>query len=154
MKSLEERLSERKAIYDKLVQAELWADEAAGLLGEIVPLAKVDVSVYESGAYFYINAESIEEAELDFIPSMSEKFGLKWRKDVSSSYAYPRTLVITYHVHLYGYKPNFYLCFMVTPTIEDSCIMQKIPTGRTIMRQKYVEVEEPEYEYAMHCPGE
>lgn len=106
---------------------------------------EVKVSTYTWGTYYDvdISAPSIEAAELNVIPAISELFGGgMWTKEVDEErvcYRYNKRLLTEIAYITVSFRFN------------DSCDIKLIPTGRTIRKHKSVEIEEPEFEYVVDC---
>lgn len=144
-KSLDERLEERKAEYDKLVRAEHKAQRVIDQLSVLQRDEKNNVTVYEGGCYFYLYPSSVEEAELEYLPAIAEVTGEKWNKVIAHDQVEYRLCV---------YTTGWYSCFTVQPKVEGTCRIIARATGKVRKVSKYVMVEEPEIEYLVDCGEE
>jgi len=142
MKSLEERLAEKKEEYDKLVLAEYKAQRFVDMLTETIQKYETAITVYESSAYLYIYPKDIEQAELTLIPAIATITGEKWKKNVSLT-------SVEYGLSIY--ESGYYFRIQVQPKVEGTCRIVAHATGKMKKRMKYVEVEEPEVEYLVDC---
>lgn len=142
IKTLEERLAERKESYLKHRTSEYQAQKFMDQFPQGFFTERDCLSVYDDSAYFYLYPSTIEIAELDVIPAISAIFGNHWTKTVERQ-------EVTYHI--YWHKSDYSISVRVTPRIEGTCRIIAQATGKMKKKTKYVEVEEPEVEYIVDC---
>lgn len=144
MKTLEERLEERKAEYERLCEGEWILEDLIAAL-ELDP-ERLGHSYPNAGTIFLtIFSQDEEWVGIELIPRLSELLGKGW-----SSWVDEKDL----NFSLYGKFKNWSTVAYIYLTPEDSCSIKKVATGRTKTVRKYVSIEEPEYEYIMNCGGE
>lgn len=145
IKTLEERLADRKKVYNALKMSERKAQRIIDSLPNTFFTNKDYINVYECGAYFYMYPENIDKAELDIIPAISNLFPKdKWTKTVEKQ-------EVTYRMYGYHTDPEYMASFNVVPRIEGTCRIIPVATGKTVHRHKYIEMEEPEITYIVDC---
>lgn len=148
IKTLEERLADRRKIYDALKIAEHQTQRIIDSLPDTFFTEKDYVNIYEAGAYFYLYPANVDEAELDIIPALSDRFPKdKWSKSVDKA-------EITYRLYAIHSDPDFTASFCVTPRVHGTCRIIPVATGKTVRRHKYIDVEEPEINYVVDCSDE
>jgi hypothetical protein len=145
MKTLEERLKERKTTYDKLILAEHTVQKLCDLMAPVIK-ENSQVTIYETYSYLYLHPESIEEAELEILPLFTSLFPEeKWDKVVEED---------SVHYNASVFRDGMYLRVTVTPKIAGTCRIIVRATGKVIRKSKWVDVEEPEVEYLVDCAEE
>lgn len=143
MKSLEKRLAERKANYEKLVEYEILAQHYIDKILTVVPESvNLSILVYSNYAYISMSFDNIEDFEELYITRLSELLNITWIRHVGNS-------DVIHSASIVENKYHTFLTSVSKPT--DSCRIKKIPTGRTIKTQKFVEVEEAEFDYLVEC---
>lgn len=143
IKTLEDRLAERKAEYDKLILAEHKAQRIIDALPVIFTNPEADYfNVYENGVYFDLYPKDVETAELRILPLIADMTKEKWIKRVDKE-------EVTYS--LSHYATGWSSVFRVHPRVEGTCRIIARATGKVRRTSKYVTVEEPEVEYLVDC---
>ena len=144
MKSLKERLAARKAEFDAINHTDKVLQDFINTTPIKAHLFNIDVSPYARDGFIYLNCtiESIEYIELELIPLISTSHNIKWSKYVGSD-------GISYLASFYYSRKDIYLTINVK--IDDSCIIHRVPTGKTTKVDKIVRVEEPEFEILIDC---
>ena len=142
IKTLEERIAERKAEHDQLILAEHKAQRVIDALPTIFTNENDSIRTYENGLYVDLYPANVEIAELQILPVISELTKEKWNRRVDKE-------AVTYS--LSHYTPAWYTNFRVYPKVEGTCRIIMRATGKTTRKVRYVEIEEPEIEYLVDC---
>lgn len=146
MKSLEERLEERKKTYEDLVTAERKTQLVLDTLKDIIPEdTLINLSIYESNSFIYLSFENLEVFESEIITKISQALDVKWERSVDSD-------EVRYDTYFFSPDFHFYLVARAQPT--DNCRITKVPTGKMKMVEKYFAVEEADFEYIVECSDE
>lgn len=144
MKTLEERLEERRTEYEALVKAENLAES---VLNKILPLFPEDTnctgSIYSNLSYLYITVDSVEEFEEHILSKLSEILGTKWERSIGE--------VDIAHRTEFKADENHKVYLTVTSKPTDSCRIIAVATGKTKTVSRLVYVEEAEVEHLIDC---
>jgi hypothetical protein len=140
---LEERLKQRRKDYIKDMKAEQLAEEILKQLSLILPQdAKLNIGIYQSYISIVYYPTDLDDTEINIIPQISDTFSTRWTKTVAKN-------EISYHTE---FDTEKYSCILrIYPSLTGSCRIDAIPTGRIIKRDKYVSVDEQEFDFVVNC---
>lgn len=144
IRTLEERLQEHKETYLKMKAAEHVAERYIKELRHFLDEGS-NVTVYDGSVYFYLYPASIDVAELNFIPAISDLYGPHWTKTVNAE-------EVSYRFH--KYDGETFLSINVQPKVKGTCRIIAKATGKIKRVHKYVDIDEPEVEYLVDCDTE
>jgi len=148
MKSLNERLEDRRKEYEILIKAEHLVESYLEKINPLFPEnIKCSGNIYSNNAFLYISVDSVEDFEENIISKLSDTFNIAWKRDVQeSNISHYTELVID------DGKYQIYLTVNSKPT--DLCRIIAVPTGKIKKVQKEVTVDEAEMEYVIECSDE
>jgi len=148
MKSLEERLENRRQEYEDLVHAEKlfesWLEKITPLFPEN---AHHSGNIYSRNAYLYISVDSVEDFEENILSKLSKIINATWRRSVSEH-------SIIHSADFDAKDKEYYIYLSVNSKPTNSCRIVAVPTGKVKKVQKTVTVEEAEIEYLIDCSEE
>ena len=148
MESLNERLAERKMVYEELVEAEYLAES---YLEKILPLfppsSKCTGNIYNRCAFLYILVDSVEDFEENIITLLSEMLNVTWKRTVTET-------DISHYTSIFIKDKNFQIYLTVYSKPTNSCRIIAVPTGKVKKVSKAVMVDEAEIEYLIECSEE
>lgn len=142
MKALDERLKKAYQDYLSTVKSNIAVEQFLKTLPPEMPYPSSG-SIYEDMAFLYFNFEDVEELEIYILPSLSTLLNVKWEKEVNGTQVVYKCDFIT------DKEFQIYLRLNLLPS--DTCQILKVPTGKTRMVSKTVDVEEMVYEYVVDC---
>ena len=144
MKPLEERIRERIKSFKNTIKTEKAIEDTVITLQEIFK-DEIIGSVYERMAMLYVSFDDLEMLESDILPLLSNKLKCKWEKQIGKQQ-------VSYATSFWTNEVPIYLTIHCNPT--NSCRIIAVPTGKTKIVTRTVQVEEPEYEYLINCGGD
>ena len=148
MKTLEERLEERKKDYERLVKAEKIVES---YLEKILPLfpenACCSGNIYENTAFLYISVDSVEDFEENILSKLSGVLNVVWKRTVSES-------LIIHSTNFEAESENYFIYLTVNSKPTNSCRIVAVPTGKIKEVRKTIMVKEMEVEYLIECSEE
>ncbi|MDY6893929.1 MAG: hypothetical protein SVO01_00700 [Thermotogota bacterium] len=127
----------RKISYERLAEYHLRA---------ISHLLKIDsVSTYAKSMFVYVTAKSIEEAELEIIPLLSDiyQYGI-WTRTVSETQ-------VAYEADFSSFGYTIHIRLFWEDNDTNTCKIKAYPTGNIRTVSKTIEVQEPEMEFKIQC---
>ena len=148
MKSLEERLEERKAEYEKLVESENLVQTYLDKLTNLIPEStNILANIYKSNCFIYLSFDDVEEFEENYITKLSDEFNISWKRYINSDEIR--------HESDFAIEDNNYTIYIIArskPT--NSCRITKVATGKVVKQSRYIDFLEAEYEYLVECVEE
>jgi len=144
LENLKDRLLKREKVYKKLVNNEKILNDFIGTLPYNLDKSKLSATVYDHALFLYIYdvISNIEDIEINLIPIISTFTNAKWRKTVNE-------FSVLYSLNTIYSKISLYI--FISAQFSDLCTVTKIPTGKTMLISKSINVEEPEYEIIYNC---
>ena len=140
---IEERIQKRLYDCEKYIKAEytsqLWINKLSNTLPEHAP--SFTQSLHPNATFIDIVTNSIYDAELIIVPTISDILHTKWSKEIGKENIIWSTVPAT--------LDNFQLYISVSYVLTEKCLIQKIPTGKIVKEWKLVNTAE--YEYVTDC---
>jgi hypothetical protein len=144
IKTLQERLAKKKKEYKANMKSELILE---GILFHVPTLYTVSTTAYCYNDSISVQVvTSINDIELIEIDLFDEFFGIlgevEWAKSITTE-----KIIYT----LYIYYKKYFLSLNISVKFNDSCSIERVPTGKIKKVQKQVTVDEPEFEVVYNC---
>ena len=140
--TLEERKAERTRAYERDLEKEELFEEFLQKVTKVLPREDLEGAIYSFSGEVNYEVNDAEKVELEILPKISELFDIRWNRYVTENYV--EYITRTDHRDI-----DFLIKIILHP--EDSCRIKKVPTGKTEIIRKTVEIEVPEYEYVVDC---
>jgi len=144
MEPLKERIKKRVKWFKNVIRTEKAIEDVITTIQNLTS-QEVIGSVYEQMAMLYVYLDDVEELESSILPSLSEVLKCKWEKRIDKQQ-------VSYDTSFWTNGVPVYLTIHCKPT--NSCQIIAVPTGKTKVVTRTIQVEEPEFEYIIDCGGD
>ena len=140
---LKERIKKEKEAYESILSKHNKVEQIIRLIPKKFH-EKADLRIYSDGATFLIiSLTDPFETELELVPLLSSALNIKWSKEVSAH-------EMSYYTWLL-HENEISAYITIRLNLSDSCLVEKVATGRTKLVSQTVQVEVPEFTYVINC---